>query len=77
MVLESGFRIQIEICQKMKSDLPKEVLKNSVQNFLKSDNILIATPKKYESTSFIGDQVLKDHVEFFDLIPSSSNGPVK
>ena len=77
MVLESGFRIQIEICQKVKSDLPKEVLKKTVKNFLKSANTPIETPKKYESTSFIGDQVLMDHVEFFDLIPSSSNRPVK
>ena len=77
MVLESGFRIQIEICQKVKSDLPKEVLKKTVKNFLKSANTPIETPKKYESTSFIGDQVLMDHVEFFDLIPSSSKRPVK
>ena len=77
MVLESEFRIQIEICQKTKSDLPKEVLKNTVKNFLKSANTSIATPKKYESTSFVGDQVLKDHVEFFDLIPSTSKWPVK
>ena len=77
MVLESDFRIQIEVCQKIKSDLPKEVLKNSVKNFLKSANTPIETPKKYESTSFVGEQVLKDHVEFFDLIPSTSKWPVK
>ena len=77
MVFESDFRVQVEICQKNNSDLSKEVLKNEVKAFLRLDNIILIDHKKYEFNSFGNTQVLKNHVEFFDLIPSASKWPVK
>ena len=81
MVLESmemkSFRLQIEVSQKTKSDLSKEVLKNSVKSFLKSNDVLLECSQRYDSNSFDSDHVLKSHVEFFDLIPGATKCPVR
>ena len=81
MVLESieikSFRLQIEVSQKTKSDLSKEVLKNSVKSFLKSNDVLLECTQRYDSDSFDNDHLLKNHVEFFDLIQSATKCPVR
>ena len=77
MVFESDFRVQVEICQKNNSDLSKEVLKDKVKKFLRLINVILIDHKKYVLNTFENDQVLKNHVEFFDLIPSTSKWPVK
>jgi len=77
MASGSGFRVQVEIFQKNTSILAKEILKNSVRDFLYSTNVILSEQKHYEPETYLDDAVLSNHVEFLEVIPSHSKWPVR
>ena len=77
MALLSGFRVQIEIFQRNTSVLQKESLKNSVKRFFNLQNVLLSEQKHFDPDAYLDDEVLKEHVECIEVIPSGSKWPVR
>ena len=77
MARGSKFRVQIEIVQKNQSLIAKDLLKNPVKGFLKSNNVIASVPRHFNSSEYASEETLRDHVEFFDVIPEQSKYPVR
>ena len=73
----TGVRVQVEIFQKNTSILQREILKNAVREFLYSTNVILSEQKHYEPETYANNAVLCDHVEFLEVIPSHTDGPVR
>ena len=72
--MESQFRVQIEIFQKNSSIMIKGALKSAAKRFLKVNNFLVISEQKHMGPdAYQEDELLRDHVEFLEIIPSRSD----
>ena len=77
MATETHFRVQVEIFQKNNSILMKDSIKTSVKRYLHLNNMLLSEPKHIGPENYQEDEVLRDHVEFFEVVPSGSKWPIR
>ena len=77
MTVEPQFRVQIEIFQKQISGLMKEALKDTVKRFFHFNNVLLSAQKHMGPDAYQDDEVLRDHVEFMEVVASQSAWPVR
>ena len=77
MTAEPNFRVQVEVFRKGTSAMAKDALKTCTKRFLYVNNVLLSEQKHIDPDSYQDDRVLYEHVEFLEIVPSTTKYPIR
>ena len=77
MTADPNFRVQVEVFRKCTSAMAKDALKTCTKRFLYVNNVLLSEQKHIDPDSYQDERVLHEHVEFLEIVPSTTKYPIR
>ena len=77
MTADPHFRVQVEVFRKGTSAISKDTLKSVTKRFLYVNNVLLSGQKHMDSDSYQDEEVLREHIEFLEIVPSPTKYPIR